>query len=59
MPDPINTGTNQVHAARLHIVSIKLSDAQRAELERLTGQKLTELRIGVEDLLDIGDLVAN
>lgn len=59
MPD--NTGTDGVHvrAAKLHIVSIKLTSEQRVELEKLTGEKLTELRIGVEDLVDIGDLVAN
>ena len=48
-----------VTAAKLHVVTIKLSSEQRTELQRLTGETLHELRIGVEDLLDIGDLVAN
>lgn len=58
MPDTPTTGVH-VHAAKLHVVSIKLTPQQRTELEKLTGEKLTEIRIGVEDLIDIGDLVAN
>lgn len=48
-----------VSAAKLHVVTIKLTGEQRSELQRLTGETLHELRIGVEDLVDIGDLVAN
>lgn len=48
-----------VSAAKLHVVTIKLTSEQRSELQRLTGETLQELRIGVEDLIDIGDLVAN
>jgi len=48
-----------VSAAKLHVVTIKLTSEQRSELQRLTGETLHELRIGVEDLIDIGDLVAN
>lgn len=59
MPDERpKTGLN-VTAAKLHIVTIKLTPEQKTELHRLTGEALEELRIGVEDLVDIGDLVAN
>jgi hypothetical protein len=56
-----NTEDTAVHLSntKLHLVTIKLSPQQRADLEKLTGEKLHELRLGVEDLLDLGDLVAN
>ncbi len=60
MPDDRTTPPGAaVSAAKLHVVTIKLTSEQRSELQRLTGETLHELRIGVEDLIDIGDLVAN
>lgn len=42
-----------------HEVVVMLDAPQRAELSRLIGRDLTHIRIGVQDLADIGDLVAN
>lgn len=42
-----------------HEISLELSEAQRSELSRLIGRDLTHLKIGIQQLADIGDLVAN
>jgi hypothetical protein len=42
-----------------HVVHITLSKEQQVELERLTGLKLERLNIAVEELADLGDLIAN
>lgn len=49
------------HTARAdgHEITLRLSEAQRAELMRLTGKDLTHLKIGIQQLADIGDLIAN
>lgn len=60
MPDETSKpALSSVSAAKMHVVTIKLTQEQKTELHRLTGEVLEELRIGVEDLVDIGDLVAN
>ncbi|MBB3610886.1 hypothetical protein [Rhizobium sp. BK602] len=59
MPEERNPTVAPVSTAKMHIVTIKLTPEQRTEFQRLTGETIQELRIGVEDLLDIGDLVAN
>jgi hypothetical protein len=57
-PDPAKTIT---HIARDggHEILINLNEAQRSELSKLVGRELTEIRVGLRDLADIGDLVAN
>lgn len=42
-----------------HKITVRLTDAQRIELSRLTGKDFPEISIGLQDLADIGDLVAN
>jgi hypothetical protein len=42
-----------------HVVSIRLTTAQAAALERLTGRPIRKLQIGVEKLADLANLVAN
>lgn len=42
-----------------HEITVTLNEAQRLELSRLTGRDLTHIKIGIQDLADIGDLVAN
>ena len=42
-----------------HEITLALNEAQRLELSRLTGRDLTHIKIGIQELADIGDLVAN
>ncbi|THV20884.1 hypothetical protein [Peteryoungia ipomoeae] len=42
-----------------HEITVTLDEAQRLQLSRLTGRDLTQIKIGIQDLADIGDLVAN
>ncbi len=42
-----------------HEIAVALDESQRLELSRLTGRDLTHIKIGIQDLADIGDLVAN
>ena len=41
------------------MVSIELSPDQQDAIERITGDRLLNLNIAVERLIDLGDLVAN
>lgn len=41
------------------LVTIDLSPEQQEAIVRLTGERLLQLKILVEDLVDLGDLVAN
>jgi hypothetical protein len=59
MPEDNKPRVATVAARQLHIVKIQLSPEQRVELEKLTGVKVEDLKIGVEDLVDLADLVAN
>lgn len=59
MSDTSRRTEANVMASKLHIVSIKLTPEQRTEIAKITGETLDELRIGVEELADLGDLVAN
>ena len=52
-------GSADVQAQAMQIVKIALSKEQQTALEKLTGEKLSELRIAVEDLIDLADLVTN
>ncbi|MBB3610887.1 hypothetical protein [Rhizobium sp. BK602] len=42
-----------------HEITLALNETQRLELSRLTGRDLTHIKIGIQELADIGDLVAN
>ena len=41
------------------MVRIKLSDEQRDAIKKVTGEDLLDLRIVVEDLVDLADLISN
>jgi hypothetical protein len=45
--------------SEFHHIVISLSDEQARELEELTGQKVKELRITLEDLADISHVLLN
>lgn len=42
-----------------HVVTIQLTSEQQAELSRLTGENVVNLKIAVENLADLSDLIAN
>jgi hypothetical protein len=44
---------------RWNVVRIALTDEQSQALHELTGERIGELRLQVEDLIDLSDLVAN
>jgi len=48
-----------ISSAQLNIVAINLTQQQQDELFKLTGEKVKQLKIGIQDLSDIADLVAN
>lgn len=57
-PDPAKTITH-IPRDGGHEILISLNEAQRSELAKLVGRDLSEIRVGLRDLADIGDLVAN
>jgi hypothetical protein len=50
---------NGISAEPWTLVTIDLTAEQQQALTRLTGERLVQLKILVEDLVDLGDLVAN
>ncbi len=44
---------------QLHMVSIELTAEQQSALKEITGEDILHLRLGVEELADLADLVAN
>jgi hypothetical protein len=48
-----------VEVENWQMVKIKLSDDQVNAIKKATGEDLTHLRVVVEDIADLGDLVAN
>jgi hypothetical protein len=56
---PIVRVSGPARATRGHVVSIQLTEEQSTALEKLTGERLDELNMMVEDLEDIADLMTN
>lgn len=44
---------------RWNVVKIALTEEQREALTEITGERIDELNIQVEDLVDLADLIAN
>ena len=60
MPGPTTrTPIAHVQDAQGHVVTVKLTPKQAEALSRLTGNPISELKIGVEKLVDLGNIVAN
>jgi hypothetical protein len=45
--------------SQMEHVTIDLTAEQRAELEKVTGQKIRDLRISVENLADLAGVIVN
>jgi hypothetical protein len=46
-------------ADRWNLVKIALTEEQSQALHEITGERIKELKLQVEDLIDLSDLVAN
>lgn len=42
-----------------HMVAVQLNEEQQQAIQKITGEKITKLKILLEDLVDLSDLVAN